>query len=343
MTVEQRNRTVDDPSVRIVTAALNRIYRYNSDNEITASERRPKKDVLFHYTTAEGLKGIIEKAELWATSAYFLNDTAEITYGYGVLSASLEDWISKSKLPEGSLSLGLAQDLQRRFGHDLFHRNVIKPIYLACFCEDDNLLSQWRCYGQSGGYSLGFKVVSEGIASGLKPEPCLYTARCMKVEYDREEQIRRCRKILESVLPMFDEAELTSAIREIGPLSAFGYQPISRAVAELLLEEIMAFKNNAFEVEKEWRVVVRTREFFKQGTDDGGHSPVPVHFRSLRGLLTPFVKLIPSDHEAGLPIVSVRSGPARDNIAAKMAVGMLLDKHGHGNVRVYHSDISIAL
>lgn len=341
MSVEQRHLTVHDPSVRTITAALNRIYRYNADLETAASKRQPRKDVLFHYTTAEGLQGIIEHNELWASSAYFLNDTGEITYGYGVLSTCLEDWISSCKLPENSLSLGLARDLQRRFGYDLLGRNIIHPIYLACFCEDDNLLSQWRCYGQSG-YSLGFKISSEGIASGLKPEPCTYTARCMKVEYDRSEQTLRCRTILESILPMFDEPELTSAIRELGPLSPFGYQKISSAVSELLLEESMAFKNKSFEEEKEWRVVVRTREFFKQGTDDGGYSAVPLHFRTLRGLLTPYVKLVPTKDEVGLPIVSVRSGPARDNVAAKMAVGMLLDKHGYRGVRVYESDIPIA-
>jgi hypothetical protein len=41
------------------------------------------------------LKGIVETNELWATSAYFPNDSAEITYGYSLLDEVLKDWISE--------------------------------------------------------------------------------------------------------------------------------------------------------------------------------------------------------------------------------------------------------
>jgi hypothetical protein len=61
-----------------------------------------------------------------------------------------------------------------------------EPIYLSCFCEDDNLLSQWRAYGTSGGYSLGFQFSFNDFISflGFKPEPSTYTAKWVKVEYD---------------------------------------------------------------------------------------------------------------------------------------------------------------
>jgi hypothetical protein len=182
--------------MRVIVDATNRIYGYNFDRESDKSKPEPPSRTLFHYTNADGLKGIIEKNELWATSAYFLNDSAEITYGYGLLDEALKDWISANPLPEESLSLGLALKLQKAFGLDRLKRNVIEPIYLACFCEDDNLLSQWRAYGQSGGYSLAFNLPTRGAAGGVKPEPCIYTAKLVKVEYNREEQIRRCRNIL---------------------------------------------------------------------------------------------------------------------------------------------------
>jgi hypothetical protein len=35
----------------------------------------------FHYTTAQGLKGIIDGKCLWATAASYLNDASEIEYG----------------------------------------------------------------------------------------------------------------------------------------------------------------------------------------------------------------------------------------------------------------------
>jgi len=69
--------------------------------------------------------------------------------------------------------------------------------------------------------------------------------------------------------------------------------------------EIVSFKNEAFKVEKEWRVVVRQREFTKQGTDDGGKTPMALHFLTSHGMVVPYIKLIPTDPAKKLPIACV--------------------------------------
>src|SRR6266496_2487783 len=159
----------------------------------------PPDTILFHYTSAEGLKGIIESNELWAT-AYYLNDAAEMFYGYNVLKEVLDQWLSKNSRSEDSITLGLARQLRSSFG-DLFEKRLLKPIYLTCFCEEDNLLSQWRAYGQSGGYSIGFKVLPKIGVFGerLTPEPNIYTCRWTKVEYERTKQAEICRSILDPI------------------------------------------------------------------------------------------------------------------------------------------------
>jgi len=341
--------TVSDPAARVIIAAHNRILRYHNDREQAAKKQRPDDGVLYHYTTAEGLKGIIENEELWATSAYYMNDSAEILYGYRLLDLAIENWLKQRNPPEDSISRGFAESLRRYFGHDALERNVITPIYLTCFCEESNLLSQWRAYGSSGGYNIGFNVVAEGIVYGLKPEPRVYTSRCVKVEYDRDKQICRVMEILDSVLPIFDEREVTDAVRSIDPLSPLGFAQLSGIVQEMLVEESIGFKDAAFTVEKEWRFVVRSRELLKQGVDDGDHTNLPIHFRTARGQLVPFVKLKPSKAPMPLigdgrklPIASVRCGPAGDRISAWMAVRYLLDGKGYKSARVDRSEISLA-
>ena len=37
--------------------------------------------ILYHYTTAEGLRGIIEDKAIWASDYRFLNDATEFEYG----------------------------------------------------------------------------------------------------------------------------------------------------------------------------------------------------------------------------------------------------------------------
>src|SRR6185312_14332716 len=192
----------DKADVELAGTALNTLLKVNYTRDFARLRRAPPAGLLFHYTTADGLKGIVEEDELWATSAYFLNDSAEITYGYGLLKEVLEGWIAANPKAENSLCLGLARDLQHSFGQNLLNRDIVDPIYLSCFCEQDNLLSQWRTYGQAGGYSLGFKVQQEGVWDGITPEPCVYTARWVKVDYDKDQQVEKCRALLQKVMPI---------------------------------------------------------------------------------------------------------------------------------------------
>jgi hypothetical protein len=342
--------TVSDPAAQIIATALNRILRYHNDREKLATKRSPKDGVLYHYTTPDGLKGIVENEELWATSAYYLNDSAEVLYGYRLLHFALDKWLKRAAAPEGSIARGLVESFLHYFGSDALERRVITPIYLVCFCEEGNLLSQWRAYGSSGGYSIGFKVPPEGIVHGLVPEPRVYTARCVGVKYDRDEQTRCVLEILDAVLPIIDEQDIAGAVRKVDPLSPLGLSGLSTIIREMLLEEAIGFKDAAFAEEKEWRFVVRSRELLKQGLDDGDHTNLPIHFRTARGHLTPFVKLRPSKATmpligvAGkLPIVSVRCGPTGDRVSAAMAVRYLLDAKGYRPARVDHSEISLAL
>jgi hypothetical protein len=333
----------------IMTDAHNRIVQFHNDRDQQAASRRPKNFVLYHYTTADGLKGIVENDELWATSAYYLNDSTEIMYGYQLIDEALEAWRKRVNPPELSMAGGLVYALQRQFGHDYLKRNIITPIYLTCFCEEDNLLSQWRAYGQTGGYSIGFRVLSEGIVYGLKPEPSVYTARCVKVEYDRGEQLRRITELLDFLVPIVDDAQVTEAIRSLDPLSPDGLGRLSGTIAEILMDESVAFKNPAFAVEKEWRLVVRSRELLKQGTDDGDHTKLQIWFRTSRGQLTPYVRLIPSrtafpvtGDGKKLPIESVHCGPVGDRVSTAMAVRMLLDRYNYKAARIHRSEIPLA-
>ena len=331
----------DQPAAKLALSAFNQVLAFNQNRGLTAAKSLPPTGLIYHYTTADGLKGIIEKNELWASSAFFLNDSAEITYGYGVLKDVLDVWLAKDR-PQESITIRLVQDLRKAFGEEPLNKGVIRPIYLACFCEDDNLLSQWRTYGQSGGYSLGFKVPPDVFTpKGFEPEPRTYTSKWARVEYDRSEQAKKCTAILEPLLAIFDNPDTERAIAAVTDHPLCGYSEVFRAIADILLDEIVSFKDEAFDVEKEWRVVVRPRELIKQGTDDGGAMPLAIHFHVSRGMLVPHIRLIPLDPAKKLPIACIRSGPTLDKITAGMAVRLILEKNSFPGVRVQGSDMPV--
>lgn len=54
-----------------------RQQKLNQFNNLMAAFADPIDDVIYHYTTDEGLRGIIENSELWLTNTAFVNDTTE--------------------------------------------------------------------------------------------------------------------------------------------------------------------------------------------------------------------------------------------------------------------------
>ena len=77
----------DQSAVKLAGQALGEIVTFQNNRKSIA----PSTGRLFHYTTADGLKRIIEKNELWAISAYSLNDFSDFIYGCGVLK---EVWMN---------------------------------------------------------------------------------------------------------------------------------------------------------------------------------------------------------------------------------------------------------
>jgi hypothetical protein len=48
--------TVNDPAAQIINAAYNRMLQYHDKSGWAANRQRPKDGVLYHYTSADGLK-----------------------------------------------------------------------------------------------------------------------------------------------------------------------------------------------------------------------------------------------------------------------------------------------
>jgi hypothetical protein len=139
---------------------------------IPVSQQYPE---LLHYTTLAGLTGILSSGCLWATDANCLNDSSEITHffderlsdlvvaearkyafelarvpenlarmvSYGGIDKTVEDtvgcWVSKLRL--------VTLSMNRPFVLSLSGANETRV-------QESGLLSQWRAYGNDGGYAL---------------------------------------------------------------------------------------------------------------------------------------------------------------------------------------------
>jgi Protein of unknown function (DUF2971) len=121
--------------------------------------------ILYHYTTAEGRQGIIKSKSIWASDYRFLNDPTEFNYGFSIFEEILAE-IAK-ELPSEAV------DIIKNF-------RKTKPdvsLLIASFCQEGDLLSQWRGYNGAIGYAIGFDgdwLTQNAAAQEFQLVPAVY-------------------------------------------------------------------------------------------------------------------------------------------------------------------------
>ena len=117
-----------------------------------------------------------------------MNDASELQYSKTLIRRRLEE---KSK--ESKLSSEQSEFLKRiRDSFDPFSNRF--SAFSVSFCEEGNLLSQWRAYrGQGGGYAIGFDFFH---SIRFLDKPCALR----KVIYDEKQQIDQIDTTINSFL-----------------------------------------------------------------------------------------------------------------------------------------------
>lgn len=131
---------------------------------------------VYHYTTWDGLLGILQTQNLWATHYKFLSDYSEITLFRDKLISFTLPYVRKAyeavikNSPEIGEKINQEGGLNQFVKHDteLFvdtqYQSTGDEIYIVSFCGEhkepninrNGLLSQWRGYGAGGGFALVF-------------------------------------------------------------------------------------------------------------------------------------------------------------------------------------------
>ena len=208
-------------------------------------------DIIYHYTDANGLIGLIDSGCIWATHVSRLNDASENLHGFNLVSEHV-----RANLPIASRPL-----IEKAL---LGLQSV--DTYVACYSTDSDLLGQWRNYtGTRVGYSLGFETSQMATLDDKMPllEPIIYNDSMAKA-------------VLDLLVQRVDEFLMKNPFGEI----EIGY--LSGMVKALLNNIACTIKHHKFEEECEYR------HFFRLG--DTGLEMEPF-FRAGQFGLTPYVKV----------------------------------------------------
>lgn len=290
----------------------------------------PAPERLYHYTDIAGLKGIIENNSLWASAAYFLNDSSEIEYGCRLLLEELPYWIEPNK-DSNRFAAHVLTALKSLFLHPHARLSRSMNIYVACFCESGNLLSQWRAYGQKGGYALGFHGSMNTSMESVGP----FNLRLAKVIYMKQLQTQRIRRVLRDAIRAIDAEFGETVVTDVHLANE-----VVVLVEELLMDEIVRYKDPAFVDEREWRLVARL-DFRRDPPEKKLSEESLFRFRSAGGYVVPFINLKPRDGK--LPLASIRFGPSLNFNRYEDPMRLYLAAHGYSGVDVSGSGLPVIL
>lgn len=288
--------------INVLTQFLNSLESYSQ--ELVQHLRSGQK--LCHYTGLDGAIGIVTGNDLWLTNSRYSNDDEELRYGHELVDGVLDD-LDKEATP-GSTRTTWLQQLRERI-----HASRNDQVYVCCFCEKDNLLSQWRGYAEDGGgVSIEFDPI--GFTAIAGPDCRHGLMRLWKVFYDRDQQ----RKIVRDCID-------------------YPYWPTSADVDKLpfvvdALQFFMpTFKNGDFREEQERRLI-----FTPTGVDPAAPQP---KFRTRRGLLVPYFSLkeLAGLEQFRLPIRELTIGPGLHRALNVESAKMMLNLNGHQDVPVQAS------
>jgi hypothetical protein len=281
---------------------------------------------LYHYTTAEGLLGILQTRKFWATHMSYLNDSSELTYGASVVAERLKV-LSKnySDLPQWKHYLELAHLNRNAFDEML-------EAYAVCFCTDGDLLSQWRGYGLSGGgYSIGLRPTSGNKSLRIEQVSLPTQALFRKVIYGTEQQQELIDmavvEIAGVVIRYWDKQKGEDARQWL-------VEKCVSTLRSILVNYLVCLKNPVFKEEAEWRyVLVQLR-----GTDRGPGT----RFRARNGAVVPYVELELFNQPTGtLEISDIYCGPVLHPELSVRAITDMLIAFNYPNVTVHLSSIPI--
>jgi hypothetical protein len=261
---------------------------------------------LYHYTSQQGLLGILKSNTLWATEIRYLNDASEYIYGTDLIKSIITERSSKAKGDEKEFFdiLDETADVLSEF-----------HFFVVSLSEKGDLLSQWRGYTHDGnGFSVGFDFVGlEKVADQTKD---FQLVKCL---YDPVEQKTAVNKILDNILTDWHRKKTAGPVKlEVGG------KPASFTIAPPLYFKILcnfiapAFKHPEFAEEAEWRLVAVFKDVKKFKLRPGKSMLIPYTEVDLR--------LGKSDKHA-IPLVEIFVSPCPHPELARESAKSLLDTY----------------
>ena len=209
--------------------------------------KEPRKKVWAHYCSLESAYHILGKGMMFASDLSYMNDTSELTFGIDVLMSALKKIAEKKRLPSG-----FRKWLQQIINNDTQLRSSLEqaPVYISCFCSEEDTLNQWRAYGDNGkgvcivfDFNKTLNELGEGLSDGFIMDDVKY------LSLDDNHRKKEWKKVIKDIEEQFRDIYYESNNANASIEQIFNY------LTPRLRRLIRFCKNDKFSEEKERRQV----------------------------------------------------------------------------------------
>lgn len=284
-----------------------------SDTPIAEISRLgPMPDSFYHYTSSQGLLGILSEHTLRFSDASFMNDGSESFWGAGMVNSVIDEMLENKPPEEKNAGNSLKLQVKRAL-------EEFQPV-IFCMSQRNDMLTQWRDYGND---VVPYCIELDGRSILMADSS--FPAYILRVVYDPDLQLKLIRQLLELIYAKAMELRGGRLVFEDEEA-----EPLLRGAAREIVSLITRFKHPSFEAEQEWRALA-----FKPSL--WGATP---KFRVSSLGVVPYYEWNSSGDRKHLPIKSVTVGPSPYAHVSILALNQFLRKQGY-DVPTWYSTIPL--
>ena len=224
----------------------------------------------FHYTSPNGLLGIMSRKCVWFSDCDYLNDTSESNYFFN-LSSTIFSSVSKSKIVQNfsfrSYLMAFFHSNNGNTGRETLSRESERR-YVFSLSLNEDTLSLWNNYTKTAdttGYNIGFDLKKLIDSIYLSENQTLLIGR---VIYTKEYQEELLKELFEDYLTLYKKHK-----------SSYQRKYLYAAIENNILIYSVFMKDAAFKCEDEFRVAI-----FEKGATTSD-----LVFREKNGALLPYI------------------------------------------------------
>jgi hypothetical protein len=271
-------------------------------------------ETLFHYTSSQAFLSIIQSNSLWFSDFRYMNDLSELEYGINLVRSTIR------KRFDGETDLQVGRLLPFAM-EQLEQARTYTDVFVFCMCEENNLLNQWRVYGKDT-VPLSMELATNSFTEQIWTP---YNFEIVPMIYDIEAQ----EAIVDACVDVgleYAKKQRNTVLRREQDIQDFVEMWISTCI-----DECTALKHPQFEVEREWRLLVRWGLRYKGRSER--------KFRHAPSGIVPYLELTPPGGDINLWSVTI--GPCRYPEVHKRTMLEFLYQNLKANAEVHVSNLPI--